>query len=243
MRSAFPGNVIPANRFDPVGKKIVSLYPEPNLTTAGSVNWQNNFFLNDNVTWYNFHNIVERVDHNFSEKERVYGRFVWNDQLLHQNSNGLQRLRGRSAGGPQDQLGRGRGLRDRPQPEFHLRSPRLHDPLGAELQADELGQLQCHGDRLAAKPGKSVTGAQPLSLHNRQQLQIHRLLLQQYLVRAHYHHCHCAHVHYDPRPPRAENRARLPLDALRQLPIRLVGRHHGIRRRFHAQQLLSRRIR
>jgi hypothetical protein len=89
VRSPFPGNVIPANRFDPVGAKIVGLYPLPNLTTTGSVNWQNNFFLNDNVTWYHFHNIVERIDHNFSEKERVYGRFVWNDQLLHQNSNGL----------------------------------------------------------------------------------------------------------------------------------------------------------
>src|SRR5260370_1424834 len=89
VRSAFPGNVIPANRFDPVGKKIVSLYPDPNLTTAGSVNWQNNFFLNHNGTSYNFHNIVERIDHNFSEKERIYGRYVWNDQLLHQDSNGL----------------------------------------------------------------------------------------------------------------------------------------------------------
>ena len=89
VRSAFPGNVIPANRFDPVGKKIVSLYPDPNITTSGSVPWQNNFFLNDNVTWYDFHNIVERIEHNFSEKERISARMVWNDQLMHQVSNGL----------------------------------------------------------------------------------------------------------------------------------------------------------
>ena len=89
VRQPFPGNIIPANRFDPTGAKILGLYPEPNLATTGPVNWQSNFFLKDNVTWYNFHNIVERVDHNFSQKERVYGRYVWNDQLLHQNSNGL----------------------------------------------------------------------------------------------------------------------------------------------------------
>src|SRR5436190_4448816 len=67
-RDAFPGNVIPKNRFDPVGKKIADLYPEPNTTTAGSVPWQNNFFLNDNVTWYDFNNFASRIDHNFGPK-------------------------------------------------------------------------------------------------------------------------------------------------------------------------------
>ncbi|MEJ7608757.1 MAG: carboxypeptidase regulatory-like domain-containing protein, partial [Bryobacteraceae bacterium] len=43
VRDQFPGNRIPANRFDLVGKKLVDLYPEPNTTTAGSVPWQNNF--------------------------------------------------------------------------------------------------------------------------------------------------------------------------------------------------------
>ena len=89
VRDAFPGNRIPSNRIDPVGQKIVNLYPEPNTTTSGSVPWQNNFFLNDNVTWYNFHNFVGRLDHNFGTKERVYGRYVWNNQVLHSNTNGI----------------------------------------------------------------------------------------------------------------------------------------------------------
>lgn len=89
VRSPFPGNVIPSTRFDPAGAKIVGLYPQANLTTTGSVNWQNNFFLNDNVTWYHFHNIVERIDHNFSDKERIFARYVWNNQLMHQVTNGL----------------------------------------------------------------------------------------------------------------------------------------------------------
>src|ERR1035437_9595675 len=69
VRSPFPGNVIPSTRFDPAGAKIVGLYPQAHLTTTGSVNWQNNFFLTDNVTWYTFHNIVERIDR--SEERRV----------------------------------------------------------------------------------------------------------------------------------------------------------------------------
>jgi hypothetical protein len=89
VRDQFPGNRIPASRFDPVGAKIANLYPDPNTTTAGSVPWQNNFFLADNVTWYDFNNLATRLDHNFSPRQRVYGRYVWNNQVLHSNTNGM----------------------------------------------------------------------------------------------------------------------------------------------------------
>src|SRR3954447_3852405 len=89
VRDPFPGNKIPTNRIDPVGRAVANLYPLPNTLTAGSVPWQNNFFYQNDVTWYNFHNFVARVDHNFGEKERIYGRYIWNSQTLHQNSNGI----------------------------------------------------------------------------------------------------------------------------------------------------------
>src|SRR5581483_1251159 len=44
VRAPFPGNKIPADRLDPVGQKIANAYPTPNLTPAGAVNWQNNYF-------------------------------------------------------------------------------------------------------------------------------------------------------------------------------------------------------
>ncbi|HZF39096.1 MAG TPA: carboxypeptidase regulatory-like domain-containing protein, partial [Blastocatellia bacterium] len=40
IRDAFPGNQIPSSRFDPTGKKIVDIYPAPNLSGP------NNFILN-----------------------------------------------------------------------------------------------------------------------------------------------------------------------------------------------------
>jgi hypothetical protein len=89
VRDAFAGNLIPANRIDPSGAKIMGLYPAPNLTTTGSVNWQNNFFLKDNVTWYDFYNFVTRIDHNFGPKERISGRYVDNDLVMYSNTNGL----------------------------------------------------------------------------------------------------------------------------------------------------------
>jgi hypothetical protein len=89
VRTPFAGNIIPSNRIDPVGARMAALYPAPNVPTTGPVNWQNNYDMNPNNTWYHFHNIVERVDHNFGEKERFFGRFVWNNQLMHQDSNNL----------------------------------------------------------------------------------------------------------------------------------------------------------
>ena len=89
VRDPFAGNRIPGNRIDPSGAKILGLYPAPNLTTTGSVNWQNNFFLKDNVTWYDFYNFAIRIDHSFGEKERISGRYVDNDLVMYSNTNGL----------------------------------------------------------------------------------------------------------------------------------------------------------
>ena len=44
VRSPFPGNIIPADRIDPVGSKMANTYPLPNLIPPGPVNWQNNYF-------------------------------------------------------------------------------------------------------------------------------------------------------------------------------------------------------
>ena len=51
--------------------------------------WQNNFFLKDNVTWYDFHNFAARIDHNFGRKKRVYGALRLEQPGLHQNTNGI----------------------------------------------------------------------------------------------------------------------------------------------------------
>ena len=44
VRTPFPGNVVPANRIDPVSRKLLALYPAPNLTG------KNNFFSNQEET-------------------------------------------------------------------------------------------------------------------------------------------------------------------------------------------------
>ena len=78
VRNLFPGNVIPANQINPNSAKIVSLYPDPNSSTPGSPDWQNNFVLSPNPGRFDFHNYNLRIDHNVSARNRLYGRWSWN---------------------------------------------------------------------------------------------------------------------------------------------------------------------
>jgi hypothetical protein len=69
----FAGNVIPASRMDPVGAKLAAFYPVPNVAGAslGSVN----FVANDPANTV-INNYVARIDHVFSDNNRIFGRFL-----------------------------------------------------------------------------------------------------------------------------------------------------------------------
>ena len=92
-RTAFPNNKIPAGRIDAVGQALANAYPLPNTNSTAVVNWQNNY-LGANVTTYTFHSLLARVDHVFSEKEKVYVRYAWNNAFIHQVSNNLASIGG-----------------------------------------------------------------------------------------------------------------------------------------------------
>ena len=73
-RDPFPGNRIPADRFDPVGLKVVNLYPKPNL--AGGAN---NYILNPgNRTTADQYD--SRFDWNVSSSDLVFGRYSLSNQ-------------------------------------------------------------------------------------------------------------------------------------------------------------------
>ncbi len=72
----FPGNVIPQARFSAVTTRILPLLPQ--IATGGA----NNFvvapaFLNDSDQY------SIRIDHEFSKRDAVFGRFTWADTALH----------------------------------------------------------------------------------------------------------------------------------------------------------------
>ncbi len=68
VRSGFPGNRVPLDRFDPVALNLLALYPSPNLSG------KNNFFSNQRESVDN-DQFVGRMDHKIREKDTVFGRF------------------------------------------------------------------------------------------------------------------------------------------------------------------------
>ena len=87
-RQPFPGNRIPANRLNPIGVNIVNSMPLPNFSQAGTLN---NFLLGNNIISDDYHSYVARIDHNFSERNRMFGRYYFNkrEEFNIQNALGV----------------------------------------------------------------------------------------------------------------------------------------------------------
>lgn len=69
IRDPFPGNIIPASRFDPVAVNILKLIPLPNL--PGRIN----NFIGQGSQKDDDDQFSVRIDHNFSERQRFFARF------------------------------------------------------------------------------------------------------------------------------------------------------------------------
>jgi hypothetical protein len=67
----FPGNVIPANRIDPVARAILDLLPQPN--TPGANNWTRP----DAVITDDADRMLGRVDVRLTDTDNVFGRYIY----------------------------------------------------------------------------------------------------------------------------------------------------------------------
>jgi hypothetical protein len=76
-RDPLAGNIIPANRINPIAKNILAFYPMPNL--PGSNDGRNNYFTTQKINRSN-RNFLGRVDHNFTENHRMFVRYTQNYQ-------------------------------------------------------------------------------------------------------------------------------------------------------------------
>jgi hypothetical protein len=72
QRSPFPNNIIPADRIDPVARRLADLFPEPNQ--PGNALGQNNYVQSAGST-IDTNKWDVRVDHTFGENTRVFGRY------------------------------------------------------------------------------------------------------------------------------------------------------------------------
>lgn len=73
-RDLFPGNVVPRNRMDPLSLRVLDMYPLPNVTPDNAFTNLNNFLaLPSNSIDQGVTNI--RIDHRFSDKDSIFGRY------------------------------------------------------------------------------------------------------------------------------------------------------------------------
>lgn len=77
VRDPFPGNIIPQNRINPVGQRYLSYYPLPNQ--PGNAQGQNNFIAS-NPRGDDFYSVSTRIDHQFSNTQRLFARYSRNDR-------------------------------------------------------------------------------------------------------------------------------------------------------------------
>lgn len=78
-RQAFPGNLIPASRMDPVGKSLVAYYPSPNVTPADPFTQVQNYLAapsgrNAQNEW------TVKIDQNLTDGKRLFVRYSQSEQ-------------------------------------------------------------------------------------------------------------------------------------------------------------------
>ncbi len=80
----FPGNIVPTARISPIATKILSYYDLPNI--AGSPDGRNNLDRSNEPEPIAYYTHTVRVDHNLSERHRVYSRVSFNKRVSHNST-------------------------------------------------------------------------------------------------------------------------------------------------------------
>lgn len=83
VRQPFQGNIIPANRINPIAQRVLNSYPAPNQTADAS--GRNNFFY-ENPRTDDFYSVSLRFDHTITSKQRLMGRYTRNDRREARNA-------------------------------------------------------------------------------------------------------------------------------------------------------------
>jgi hypothetical protein len=84
-RAPFAGNIIPADRLSPISQNILKYYPTPNLT--GTATGLNNYYWGTGLSISSYYSVIARVDHNFSDRDRLFGRITYSTRNNGPSSN------------------------------------------------------------------------------------------------------------------------------------------------------------
>jgi hypothetical protein len=88
-RTPFANNQIPANRIDPVAKKLLEFIPLPNQ--PGNTQGFFNFFNSPNARTDEYDQFTTRIDHNLNDRHKLSGRWLRNNRHELRGLAGYQR--------------------------------------------------------------------------------------------------------------------------------------------------------
>jgi len=90
-RDPFPNNVIPKERINPVARKIVDYFPQPNTVTPDQAYSQSNYFVSGgmNPATDRFYNLVFKFDQNIGDRHHIFFRHGSNDRTEWRSTNGV----------------------------------------------------------------------------------------------------------------------------------------------------------
>lgn len=71
-RQPLAGNIVPANRLDKAATGLLPYWPSPNVT--GTVDGRNNY-QRFPTSWNEYRTYTAKIDHNFNDKHRIFGRY------------------------------------------------------------------------------------------------------------------------------------------------------------------------
>ena len=89
-RDPFPNNQIPADRINATAKTLLQYFPDPNCTTPGQPDWQQNLCYNEHFNKDLFWNWVGKVDHNIGSKDRTFVRWAKNTRHEVRNTTAIR---------------------------------------------------------------------------------------------------------------------------------------------------------
>jgi Carboxypeptidase regulatory-like domain len=89
-RTAFPGNIIPANRINPIALAVTQYMPLPNRAAPAGFRYANgNLSLPAYFDADKFYNLILKFDWNFGSKHRAFFRHASNDRTENRANNGI----------------------------------------------------------------------------------------------------------------------------------------------------------
>lgn len=89
IRDAFPGNIIPTSRLNPIALKIASVFPAVGTTPAGERPGTNDLNIPNNYYNWHFHNLLGRFDFDIGDKYKFYLRPFYANFTEVSNAGGI----------------------------------------------------------------------------------------------------------------------------------------------------------